>query len=552
MKRQSLSHNARQGFTRRSYFLLIGFMAIGAFISWRLFGLSVVDHKEISILAAEQKAYLGSLRSNRGEIYAVDKSMTRFPLAINKSWPVIFVNPQRVPSGEEWFIAQRLSKILDVDSSDIFKQLTMKNLVYRPLVKKADEELLEKIKQENIEGIEVTFEKGRFYPQKELASRTVGFLGYSADYQVGRYGLEQAYEEKLAQGDTIITTIDQNIQQKAEQLLDEALKEYKASSGLILVVDPKSGAVKALSAKPSFDPNNYSQVDDYSIYINPAVSSVFEPGSVFKPITMSIALDQARVSPETTFEDKGYIKIGRDVIRNTNSKAWGVQSMVDVLRRSINTGAIFVQRQVPKDIFHDYIKKFGFGSPTGIDLPAEASGNIDNLKDERDIDYAVASFGQGISVTPIQLVMAGSVLANGGELLKPYVVEYIERKGDVIYKAKPRVIRRVIRPETASRISSMMTQVVSNGTGRYAQVKGYSVAGKTGTAQIASQDSRGYTEETIHSFLGYAPAFNPSFIALVKLDKPQNARYSELSAAKVFHELAVYILQYYNIQPDRL
>jgi len=315
-------------------------------------------------------------------------------------------------------------------------------------------------------------------------------------------------------------------------------------------MEPKTGAIRAMANWPVFDPNEYNKVENINVFLNPAIQEIYEPGSVFKPITMAIGLDSKKVTPNTTYIDKGQVRIKNSVISNVDGKSYGEQNMIQVLEKSLNTGAVFVQQSIGEDIFQEYIQRFKFDQPTGIDLAGEISGNIANLFTGREINLATISFGQGITMTPLGLITAIGALANDGKLMRPFIVEKIislDGKETII---KPELIDRVIYAETAEAITKMLVSVVENGYGKPAQLSGYDIAGKTGTAQIADLEKGGYSEETIHSFVGYAPAFDPRFVILIKIDKPQGIRFASDSVSPVFKRLAEYLFHYLEIPPS--
>jgi len=316
-------------------------------------------------------------------------------------------------------------------------------------------------------------------------------------------------------------------------------------------MEPASGAIRAMANWPSFDPNQYSQVEDIGIFLNPAVQEVYEPGSVFKLITLAAGLDSGRVTPQTVYEDNGQIRIKGSIISNVNGKSYGQQTMTQVLEKSINTGAVFVQQEIGQDIFRDYIQRFNFSQPTGVDLTGEVGGDISNIFTDREINLATISFGQGITVTPLGLIAAIGTIANQGKLMQPYLVEKIIDSDGLETIKEPHLIKEVISSKTAEELTKMMVSVVENGFGKPAGVSGYNIAGKTGTAQIPDPKEGGYSsEETIHTFVGFAPAFNPQFVILIKLDQPKGISFAADSTSPVFKKMAEYLFNYLEIPPQ--
>jgi cell division protein FtsI/penicillin-binding protein 2 len=269
------------------------------------------------------------------------------------------------------------------------------------------------------------------------------------------------------------------------------VERYDADGASAIVMDPKTGAILAMSSQPQFDPNNYSTVEDYSVFLNPTVSFTYEPGSIMKPITLAIGIEEGKVSQNTEYTDTGVIEEAGYTIRNSENKVYGRSTMTKVLEQSINTGVIFVEKLVGNLVFKDYLERFGFGEKTGIALPAELAGNMRNLKNIRsDIEFFTASFGQGITVTPLQMAAAYAALANGGTLYKPQIIERVISASGSEEKIAPQAIRRVISEETSRTMGEMLRNVVVNGHGKRADVPGYLVGGKTGTAQVAKSDKR--------------------------------------------------------------
>ncbi len=455
---------------------------------------------------------------------------------------------------------------------------------YEPIKSKVDDDVLEKILAINTEGIDFFYEKHRYYPEKKIGAHLIGFVGYKGNEEAGRYGLEGFFDEELSgrsgsiraersangkpiiinnkefkapkDGSNIILTIDRSIQFMACKRLQEEALRHGADGGSVLVMNPSTGAILAMCSWPDYDPNDYSQVDSIDAYNNPAIFDAYEPGSIFKSITLAAAIDDGKITPHTKYFDKGFEMIdGWDKpIKNADFETYGGHGLVDmntVLEKSLNTGTIYAMNKMGVERFADYVKKFGFGEKTGIELETEGISNINNLLRNkiRPVEAATASFGQGITTTPLQMITAYAAIVNGGILMKPYLVSEIVSSDGDSFKTQVQQIRRVISERTSLLVSGMLVNVVDGGHAKKAAVDGYYVAGKTGTAQVANRG--GYGDRTIHTFVGFAPVEDPKFVMLVKLDDPKDVKYSASSAAPLFGELAEFILNYYQVEKER-
>lgn len=550
----------------RINFILVIILLFGAAIISRLFYLQILNYKFYRAQALGQQTIFQEVEGARGEIFFKGKTKS---LAINNDKWLVYAMPQEIEDKNE--AAKSLSGIIKEPSNQIFSKIEKQDS-YTVIKSKLTDQEVEKIKNLKIKGIYLDRLVGRYYPQEGLASQLVGFVGGDG---TGQYGLEGYYEETLKgkksyeagsqgifsfgerntnsdnlDGSDLYLTIDYNIQFKAESLLKKAKNDFNIDSGQIIAMEPDTGKIVAMANFPSFDPNQYAKEKDVAIFQNSAVQKIFEMGSVLKPVTMAIALNESRITPETSYVDQGFVKIGVETIYNYDRKKYGQQTMTGVLEKSINTGAVFVSKLIPPDTYLDYIDRFGFGDKTGIDLQGEIYSRNDNLRNGKEINFATASFGQGIEITPIQLIRAFCAIANGGNLVKPYVVEKIV-SGSQEAETKPKIIKGIINPETSTQLKTMLISVVENGSAKKAQIPGYYVAGKTGTAQVAYEDKPGYyPDRTIHSFLGFAPVLNPKFVIMVKLDNPKTNLSSSATAASIFAELAQYTLNYWQIPPD--
>jgi len=539
---------------RRINLILILIIVFGAAIIGRLFDIQIIQHDLYKALAQGQQSAYESAKGDRGEIFFRGGQI----LATNVREKYVFISPEEIEEKER--TAEKLSQILGLEKELILEKIRKDNLfeeIKLDLTKKEKEDL----EKADLKGVHLSEKVERSYPQRFMASVMVGFLGGE---ETGQYGIEGYFDDILqgreyldneedVKGQDIFLTLDYNIQFTIEKLLEKAKKDLDIEGGQIIVINPNSGEILALANFPNFDPNKYWEVDNFRIFQNPAIQELFEPGSVFKPITMAGALDQGKITPRTSYIDKGEVKVGGWTIYNYNEKIFGEQTMTQVLEKSINTGAVFAEKQLGHELFLDYIDRFGFFELTGIDLQEEIFSENQEFKKGYEINFVNASFGQGIEITPIQLVRGFSAIANGGNLVKPYVVKKIYKDNQFI-ENKAEISRdKVISPKTASQLTAMMVSVIENGFSKGARIPGYYLAGKTGTAQVSwsalGVNKKGYSDKTWQSFIGFGPAFDPEFLILIKLDNPE-AKTAEYSAVPIFKELAKYLIDYLEIPPD--
>jgi len=542
--------------------VIIGFGILYLVLVLNLYNVQFNKAAYYSAKAESQHLASGIVEAVRGNIYFTDKNNNSIPAVLNKDYPTIYAVPKEIQQDAEERgmtvseYAQALSPIVGKSAEDLEKQLNKKNDLYELLIQKATPQQVNDAKNLGFNGIYVDNRLLRFYNFNNLAAQLLGFVApdEKSDELVGRYGLELQFNSLLAgksgriKGDSVTSpengknlnlTIDRNIQAQAEEILDALVKEKDAEAGSVIVQEPSTGKILAMAGFPNFDPNNYSK-SELKNFLNTNVQSVYEPGSVFKVITMAVGIDSGKITPDTTYVDTGSVTLNGRTIKNWDNKAHGKQTMTGVIEQSINTGAVFAEQKTGHDIFYNYLLKFGLNELTDIDLPGEVKGNLENLKRGRDIHFATASFGQGVSVTPIELISAISALANDGVLMKPLILA----------DDKPQVARRVIKPETAKAVTQMMASAVKKNV--LADIPNYAVAGKTGTAFVPDFNHGGYTDEVINTYAGFAPASSPKFVILVKLDKAAGAPLAGQTVVPAFRELAQFILNYYNIAPDEL
>lgn len=532
----------------RINFILVLFLVFWSVLVGKLFYIQIVKAEFYKALAHGLYSTEKQISGERGEVFFKKGE----PLAINIDWNLVFASSPEVKEKES--TASELAEILCLEKDFILAKLKKNNL-YEPIKKRITDEEIQKISELNLPGIYLGKEAGRYYPQDNIGSGLIGFLGVDTQ---GQYGIEGYYNEilqpgKNKKGSDIFLTVDYSAQFKTEKLLEEARENLGIEGGEIIVMNPYSGEILALASLPNFNPNQYFAVSDYGLFKNGATQKIFEPGSVFKIITMAAGLEEEKITPQTAYVDKGKITIGGWSISNYDNRVYGEQTMTQVLEKSINTGAVFAEEKVGHNSFLSYLDKFGFFKPSGIDFQEVYSENKE-LKKGYEINFATASFGQGIEITPIQLIKAFAVVANGGDLVRPYLVEKITNNEE-IFETEPKIEQNsVISSKTASQLTTMMVSVVENGFAKSARIPGYYVAGKTGTSQMSfaalGEEKSGYSGKTWQSFIGFLPAYHPEFVILIKLDNP-GTKTAEYSAVPIFQSLAKYLLDYHQIMPSR-
>jgi cell division protein FtsI (penicillin-binding protein 3) len=419
----------------------------------------------------------------------------------------------------------------------------------------------------HLPGLGFEMEPKRLYPNGAVGAQVLGFVN---DDGVGQYGVEGRYAEELSgtpgrlgvardpanrelalglrtavpakNGNDLSLTIDLAVQNAVE-------RELAAVVDAIVVLDPKDGAVLAIASSPTYDPARVGSADAESLR-NRAISWTYEPGSTMKAITVAAALDKGVVTPSTSYQDVGYAVIGGRKLCNALCKVYGPTTVTQILARSQNAGAVFVASKLGAADLNAYLQAFGFGQRTGVDLSAETGGIVRPLAEWYPVDLGTISFGQGLSVTPLQLASAYAAIANGGTLYRPYVVAS-RRDADGEHRTAPVAVRRVISEETSRTLVTMLTTTVDNGIANAAALKGYSVAGKTGTAQIPSDDGSYVDDAYISSFAGFVPAIDPRMVVVVVLEKPQSKLLGTVPAMNTFKAIATDALRYARVQPDR-
>ena len=544
---------------------LWAFLVIGKLFYWQ-----VLSYDKLAAAADEQHFISLTLPSLRGDILSADDSI----IVTNQPAYLVYAEPQKIKDKDKY--AKILTKLLDVPISSISSQIENNKVFWTPLAKQIEEDIVEKIKKENLEGIGFEKEGKRYYPEASMSAHLLGFVASdSQGFDKGYFGIEGFYDRELRgrdgfvrwekdpygfpivigqgerldpeNGRTIKLYLDKAVQLITEDKLKKGIERFGAKGGQVVVMEPKTGAILGMASYPNYDPADY---DNYSreAYKNPIVANSYEPGSTFKSIIMAAALNEKVVTPQTIVNEGGPINIGGYTIRTWNDKYHGQITTTEILQYSSNVSMVSVAQKLGKDKMVEYIRKFGFGKITNIDLEEEITPQLREDDEWKEIDLATASFGQGIAVTPIQMVRAVSVLANGGKLVEPHIAEEIIDNNKKSIKIKPKIVRQVISPATANIITEMLVSSVEAGEAHYVLPKGFRIAGKTGTAQIPVKGH--YDEEkTIASFVGYAPADEPRFVMLVTIVEPTSSPWGSETAAPLFIEIAKELLTYYKVFP---
>ncbi|HLD20786.1 MAG TPA: penicillin-binding protein 2 [Patescibacteria group bacterium] len=551
----------------------------------KLLFIQVFQHGFYEALASGQHELFQELIPERGKIYLHDfKDETLVPVAVNQQLAFVWADPREIEEPDD--TAEALAQIFGYDEEKmdaLEERLDQPEDPYEPIEREVDEKTLERLLTLELTGIHYTREASRLYPEPEMSGHVLGFLGAGEDGSLsGKYGIEGYFDELLTgtqgyllserdiagrlisvgdreyepaqDGADVVLTLDRTIQYKVCSSLKAAVEKHGADGGSVIIVQPSTGKILAMCGAPDFDSNVYGEAGSINVFNNPAIFEAYEPGSVFKPFTMAAAIDAGAVTPSTTFTDTGSVMVDgwHKPIGNAEGKVYGTVDMTQVLEDSINTGMIYAMRAMGMDAFVQYVKNFGFGQYTGIELETENAGTVDALDIGAEIYAATASFGQGITVTPLQIVMAYAAIANGGVLKAPLIVDEIQYPDGTIEKRSTRDIAQVIDPKTARLVSAMLVSVIEHGHGKRAGVPGYYIGGKTGTAQVAKSDGIGYeADNTIGSFAGFGPVEDPKFAMVVRIDNPKDVVWAESTAAPLFGEIAEFLLQYFEVPPVR-
>ncbi|TSC64756.1 MAG: cell division protein FtsI (penicillin-binding protein 3) [Microgenomates group bacterium Gr01-1014_93] len=555
-------------------FLILFFIAI----FFRLFFWQVILADKLQSKAENQHFQSFTTLGSRGKIFFSDNSI----LASVKPTFLMYGLPKVMRVEDKNAASTILAKILAKGTDEeleIKKELVEKlseDLYWVSLRKNVDLEKKERIEELKMKGLGFENSSSRFYPEGSTSAHLLGFVGQdNKGDDTGYFGIEGFYNGDLRgiagrfrqeidsfglpiiigkllgsapkNGKDLVLNIDPTVQFVVEKTLKAGVEKYGAAGALAIIMDPKTGAVLGMSSFPNYDPLNFNKFSK-DFFKNPVVANSYEPGSAFKVLVMAAALNEKVVKEDTKCgECSGPVSIGGFEIRTWNNKYFIDPTMTDVIIHSDNTGMVFASKKLGLDKMYSYIENFGFGNLTNIDLQDESAPDIRSKNNWREIDLATSSFGQGIAVTPIQMVTAVASLANEGKLMEPQVVKEIRDEKE-IFKVKPKLVREVVSKETAKKITEMMVRAVGEGEAKYAKPKGFKIAGKTGTAQIPIAGHYD-PNKTIASFVGFAPADNPKFVMLVLYNQPSASIFGAETAAPTFFEIAKQLFIYFKIPP---
>ena len=571
----------RKEFAWRSLSLASIFAVIGILIIVQMVRIQTsVEAADFRDQTNRYKGWIENVYPARGEIYDRNGKL----LAGNQSVYEVGVTLDDVESAQS--IATILSTVLGLDYVNILDSINNANeeQVYLSLsdyVPAGEIAELERIKNDiendpnaydSLAGLSFREHLARSYPEETIAANIIGFVNRAGR---GYFGVEEKYNDLLAgvpvqvwipadpnrveeipqvpDGTTLILTLDRELQASVEEILDESLYTYGAESGSIIVMDPQNGEILAMASTPRLNLENYSDYElvfDNASEYNRAINMPYEPGSVMKILTMAAALDMGVVTPDTSYTDTGSFPVGGAVIKNWDEKAWGIQDMTGCLRHSLNICLARIAVEMGPENFYEYMSAFGIGHPTGIDLSGEAGGRlkVPGDSDWYPVDLATNSFGQGVTATPIQMMMAASAIANDGNMVTPHILYGMVRDSKQ-YDFPPQNAGRPISKETAYTLSEMLANSIT-GEDSLATIPGYRLAGKTGTAQIPTEYGWYSKDETNASFIGWGPVDDPQFMIYVWLEKPSVSVWASKTAAPVFAEVAEESVRILNVPPD--
>jgi cell division protein FtsI/penicillin-binding protein 2 len=568
----------RREATLKIRILSVCILVIAGIFVVRLYMLQVVHGSAYQADAERQYVHTVQDLYSRGSIYFTTRNDEKVSAATIQSGFVLAIDPTKISDIDEAY--QALNGVTAIDEGLFHERALRTDKTYQEIKQTVTNDEADAIRDLSLAGVHLYRNQWRYYPGKELAARTIGFVGYDGDLRVGKYGLERYYEDTLMREDEhlsvnffaeifsnlrtvvfdrdkekvgdVVTTIEPTVARTLDRVLGSVQDKYESTYTGGIIIDPITGEIVALNVLPSFDPNNRADVPIES-FPNPLIENVYELGSIIKPLTVASGLDAGVINAASTYYDAGYVELDDFTIKNFDGKGRGTVSMQEVLNQSLNTGVSYITELLGPSRFRTYFYNLKLGSETGIDLPNEGRGLVKNLESPRKVEYTTASFGQGIALTPIGAVRALATLSNGGVLITPHLAKRIEYVNGEVHDIGYPVGDRVFSEETSEEITRMLVNVVDVAL-RHGTLKKehYTIAAKTGTAQIADPVTKKYSEDKfLHSFFGYFPAYKPRFLIFLYTVEPRGVQYASETLTDPFMELTDFLINYYSIPPDR-
>ncbi len=569
----------RQLIRFRVRLLTIAFCVAALMLVGRLYHVQVIEAAEYQLKAERQYVHTKQDIYSRGSIFFTTRDGELLSAASVRAGYVLAVNPQQVIDARA--ICDVVTEIITLDTETCIHRSTLPERTYVELDDEVSEEQYLVIQAAALPGVMLYRNNWRYYPGGTVAARTIGFVGYgdeSSDLR-GRFGLERMYDDVLfrqrevmsvnffaelfsqvgslvyrREGSVpgnVVTTLEPSVSRMLDGVLEKTQAQYQSRQTGAIIMDPQTGEIYAMNVVPTFDLNDRrgATIEQFR---NPLVEDVFEFGSTIKALTVAAGLDSGAISAGSTYTDNGSITLNTFTIRNYDGRARGTVDMQQVLNQSLNTGVSHIVQKMKKERFREYFTAF-LGGRTGIDLPSEVPGLLGNLQSPRDVEYATASFGQGIALTPVAATRALAALGNGGKLVTPHLVKEVRYEDGVVETVTLPTPPQVITPESSEEISRMLVRVVDEALkGGNVALPNYTIAAKTGTAQIADSAGGGYYEDKfLHSFFGYFPAYEPRFIVFMYTIEPQGVQYASETLTEPFMEIVRFLINYYSIPPDR-
>jgi cell division protein FtsI/penicillin-binding protein 2 len=546
-------------------------------ITVRLFFIQVINEERYAAYAAAQNIQTVRGIVDRGNIYLQPRQGSPLPVAIMKETHTLYVNPQALSNSE--VVYEALAEIVELDRERFMRIAARKNDPYEILATGLSRETAKRIDLLNMIGVGTHPESRRHYPAGSLASQVIGFVSYNNNMLMGTYGIEAQFNDMLAENITrrhvnifseiflgggtanegekssadVVLTIEPSVQMLVENELRRFMDTHRAALAGAIVMDPETGAIVAMASNPYFDLNAFRTANPET-FRNPNVSNRYEMGSIVKALTIAAGLDSGAITPTSTFNDRGFVITDGRRIGNVDKGARGRTDVQGILNHSMNTGAAWVVDEMGRESFARYFRDaFELGSKTAVDLPSEAVGDLSNLKSPRMVEHYTASFGQGITMTPIAATRALAALGNGGFLVEPHVVKKIIRSDGTVETPDRSEQRRILKEETSENISRILANVTDQALlGGTKRIPTHTVGAKTGTAQMPDPETGKYSEtDFFHSFFGYFPAYDPEFIVFLYAERPAGRLFASQTLADPFFRIANFLIDYYAIRPDR-